>query len=197
MAKLTQEELNKIVEAHGKWYWSNGKEGKSANLEGANLEGANLEGADLEGANLEGAFLEGAFLEGANLEGANLEGAVLEGAVLEGANLEGANLEGANLEGAVLEGANLEGAFLEGANLPNGVYQIVGCGSANRCTTYDSINDRVICGCWNDGEGNRLESFKKRIEDIYGENGENPNSIYYAEYQAAIKFFENVKELKE
>ena len=91
------------------------------------------------------------------------------------------------------QGANLRGANLQGAYLPNGMYQIVGCGSYNRCTTYDSINDRVICGCWDDCYGNHLESFKQRIETIYGDNGENPHAAYYIEYMAAINFFEMVK----
>lgn len=87
-------------------------------------------------------------------------------------------------------------ADLQGAYLPNGIYQIVGCGSYNRCTTYDSINDRVICGCWDDGGGNHLESFKKRIETIYGDKGEAPNAAYYIEYMAAINFFEMVKRVR-
>lgn len=97
---------------------------------------------------------------------------------------------------ADLQGADLRGADLQCADLPNGLYQIIGCGSYNRCTTYDSINDRVICGCWNDGGGNHLESFKKRIEAIYGDKGETPNAAYYIEYMAAIKFFEMVKRVR-
>ena len=95
-----------------------------------------------------------------------------------------------------MQGADLQGAYLQGAGLPNGIYQIVGCGSYNRCTTYDSINDRVICGCWEDGGGNHLESFKKRIETIYGDKGEAPNAAYYIEYMAAINFFEMVKRVR-
>ena len=87
-----------------------------------------------------------------------------------------ANLHCADLRDANLQGANLHCADLQGADLPNGIYQIVGCGSYNRCTTYDSINDRVICGCWDDGDGNHLESFKKRIEAIYGDKGKTPNA---------------------
>ena len=97
---------------------------------------------------------------------------------------------------ADLRGAYLQGANLQGVDLPNGIYQIVGCGSYNRCTTYDSINDRVICGCWEDGGGNHLESFKKRIETIYGDKGEAPNAAYYIEYMAAINFFEMVKRVR-
>lgn len=89
-----------------------------------------------------------------------------------------------------------QGAYLRGADLPNGMYQIVGCGSYNRCTTYDSINDRVICGCWDDCDGNHLESFKQRIENIYGDKGETPNAACYTEYMAAINFFEMVKRLR-
>ena len=107
-----------------------------------------------------------------------------------------ADLRGADLRGADLRGADLRGADLRGAHLPNGVYQVVGSGSANRCTTYFSINDMVVCGCWNDGNGNTLESFKKRIESIYGEEGEKPNPLYYQEYRAAIAFFEAVRDLK-
>ena len=80
----------------------------------------------------------------------------------------------------------------ERADLPNGIYQVVGCGCANRCTTYDSINNRVICGCWNDGDGNHLESFEQRVEDIYGFHGKTPNAELYAEYRAAINFFKTV-----
>lgn len=132
----------------------------------------------------------------ANLQDADLRGADLRGADLRDAYLQGADLRGANLRGANLRDAHLRGVNLQGADLPNGIYQIVGCGSYNRCTTYDSINDRVICGCWEDGGGNHLESFKKRIETIYGDKGETPNAAYYIEYMAAINFFEMVKRVR-
>lgn len=112
------------------------------------------------------------------------------------ADLRGADLRDANLRRVNLQEANLEWACLEGAVLPIGIYQIVGAGSCNRCTTYDSINDRVICGCWNDDEGNHLDSFAKRIEEIYGSNGAKPNLEFYQEYMAAIAFFKAMKELK-
>ena len=106
-----------------------------------------------------------------------------------------AALRGANLREADLRGANLEGAYLDGAELPIGIYQIVGAGSCNRCTTYDAINDRVICGCWNDDEGNHLDSFVKRIEEIYGAEGIEPNLEYHKEYMSAVAFFKAMKEL--
>lgn len=115
---------------------------------------------------------------------------------LRGADLIEADLIGANLIVADLRGADFRGADLRGAYLPNGVYQVVGSGSTNRCTTYFSVNDMVVCGCWTDGNGNTLESFKKRIESVYGEKGKNPNPLYYQEYKAAIAFFEAVRDLK-
>ena len=126
---------------------------------------------------------------------ANLEGANLRGANLCMADLEGANLSRAYLEGAYLEGANLCMADLERAELPIGVYQIVGPGCCNRCTTYDSVSDQVICGCWDDKKGNHLDSFIARIESIYGSNGKKPNSVYYAEYMSAVDFFRAMKDL--
>ena len=213
--KIGTKKLQEIIESHGKWLkFEDG--GKCANLRGADLQGAYLQGANLRGADLQGAYLRGADLQGANLRGADLQGADLQGADLQCANLRGADLQGAylqcanlrgaylqgaylqgaGLQGAHLQGAHLQGAYLQGASLPNGIYQIVGCGSYNRCTTYDSINDRVICGCWDNGGGNHLESFKKRIETIYGDKGEAPNAAYYIEYMAAINFFEMVKRVR-
>lgn len=206
---MEQEKLNEIIADHNKWLKNEG--GKRANLAGADLYGADLRGAKLdrtnlrwanlrraglEGVNLRGADLEGADLYGANLEGADLERANLRRADLCMADLEGANLRGADLEGAKLEGVNLCMADLEGAELPIGVYQIVGPGSCNRCTTYDVINDQIVCGFWNDGKGNHLDSFIKRIEEVYGPKGENPDSIHYAEYMSAVAFFKAMKELK-
>jgi hypothetical protein len=142
---------------------------KGADLEGAYLEGANLKGVNLKGASLEGAELRGAYLEGANLKGANLKGVNLKGVNLKGASLEGASLEGVNLKGAYLKGASLEGADLEGAELRGaylegaGLYQIVGIGSKGRCTTYDSINHKVICGCFYGS----LEEFEEEVKKTH------------------------------
>lgn len=123
--------------------------------------------------------------------------AYLRGADLRHADLRGAYLRYADLRHADLYGADLCETELEGANLPVGVYQIVGPGSCNRCTTYDVINDQIVCGCWNDGKGNHLDSFIKRIEEIYGPYEEGHNPIYYAEYMAVVNFFKAMKELKE
>lgn len=102
----------------------------------------------------------------------------------------------ADLSDADLREAFLCGVSLREPNLPIGVYQIVGPGSCNRCTTYDTINNQIICGCWDDSAGNHLDSFAKRIEEVYGPKGENPNSKYYTEYMAAVNFFRAMKELK-
>ena len=211
---MEKRKLDKILESHAKWL-SEGSYGnraglKRADLEGADLSGANLPSADLSKANLIKASLHRANLERANLRGtnlreanlseANLMGANLRDASLHKANLSEANLLDADLRGAILKWANirgvkLEGASLEGAILPTGVYQVVGAGSFNRCTTYDSINDQVVCGCWDDGAGNHLDSFEKRIEEVYGAKGEEPNLKYYTEYMSAVAFFKAMKEL--
>lgn len=206
---MEQEELNEIVVNHDKWLHNNNygeyadlsEENLSeANLTEANLCRADLHEANLCEANLCEADLERTILCRANLKGANLEGTYLVGADLYEANLAGADLCEANLAGADLEKANMCGANLcrtnlEGTILPSGIYQIVGAGSYNRCTTYDTINDQVVCGCWDDGAGNKLNSFARRIKEIYGPNGKEPNLVYYTEYMAAIDFFKAMKKL--
>ena len=174
--KITAEKLQEIIESHGKWLRSKDG-GQRADLRGAYLQRANLQDANLQDANLQDAYLRGA----------NLRGADLQDADLRGANLRGADLQDANLQRADLRGANLRGA-----DLPNGIYQVVGCGSVNRCTTYDSINDRIICGCWNDDNGNHLADFEEQIEAVYGTAGSEPNQQYYNEYMSAIAFFKAV-----
>lgn len=188
--EMKKEELDRIIANHVKWLRGDG--GKRADLREANLAGVNLEVT-----NLVKSDLREANLSGANLRSADLSGACLCRVNLRKADLNFAYLHGADLRRADIHETNLEGARLEGANLPTGVYQIVGAGSCNRCTTYDSINDRVICGCWSDGEGNHLNSFVKRIEEIYGAEGEEPNLEFYQEYMAAIAFFKAIKELRE
>lgn len=114
--KLTQKEINKIIENHKHWLnkdvdgWNNMKADffnqdlSDANLRGADLSradfcGANLCGADLSDADLSDAVLSGTHLRNADLSDANLSGAVLSGAVLRNANLSYANLSNANLLG--------------------------------------------------------------------------------------------------
>ena len=69
MRKITQEELNKIIEQHKHWINEDceGWEGMKADLYSADLTRANLTGADLTRANLTGADLTRANLYGADL----------------------------------------------------------------------------------------------------------------------------------
>ena len=187
--KISKEQLQEIIASHGKWL--RGEEGG----ERADLHGADLYRANLYRANLSGANLSGANLSGANLSRANLYRADLSGANLYRTNLYRANLSGADLSGANLSGADLYGANLSGADLDKTYYQVARIGSRKRATTYCVDEDNVLCGCWNDYRGGTLAEFKQRVEDVYGENGKTPDAQYYAEYMAAIKFFETVKEL--
>lgn len=207
--EITQEKLKEIIVSHGKWLRDE-EGGERADLKGAYLEGADLRGAYFRGANLKGANLRGADLRGtdlrrADLRGADLEGANLESADLRYANLKGANLKGvdlrdadlreADLKGAYLEDTYLGGAYLKGADLNKTYYQITRIGSRNATTTYCVEDDNVVCGCWNNYRGGTLEEFKKRVESVYGKEGEMPNKKYCTQYTAAIKFFEKMVKL--
>lgn len=132
----------------------------------------------------------------ADLRCADLRMADLEGAILNGADLRGADLEKARLP-VDIKSTDLRKAYLRGAYLPEYMYQVTGCGRNNRPTTYDVLNNQIICGCWVCDDGNTLENFEKRIEDVYGENGENHNEKYYNEYMSAIKFFKEMRKLNE
>ena len=94
MKKLTQEQINKILEGHKHWL--------NEDCEGWETMKADFSHCDLRGVDFSDAYLIYANLSGANLGGANLYYANLGGADLGGANLSGANLSGANLSGTNL-----------------------------------------------------------------------------------------------
>lgn len=129
MKKLTQEQLNKILEEHKHWLnedcegWKTMRADFSycelchtdlsyANLSDAYLSNANLSCANLSHTDLCSADLRGADLRGADLSFANLRYADLRGADLSCADLSNAKLSDANLRGANLSYANLRGADL-------------------------------------------------------------------------------------
>ena len=122
LRKITQEELNVILENHKHWLITLGMKGNYADLSYTDLTGSDLREANLRDANLTGANLIDADLSDANLPwakfvGANLSGARFGNANLRCADLRCADLVRADLTGANLIGANLRGADLSGSNL--------------------------------------------------------------------------------
>ncbi|HAB7388650.1 TPA_asm: hypothetical protein GYQ01_06980 [Listeria monocytogenes] len=109
---MKQEELDIILENHGKWLLNEGGER-------ANLSNIDLNGIDLSGSNLERAYLKNTNLTGANLSNVNMQSTYLRGVNFEEACLTGADLSNATLHCTNLRGANLIGANLIGANLSN------------------------------------------------------------------------------
>ena len=117
MKKLTQKQINKILEGHKHWLNEDCKGWKTmmADFSSCDLSGADLSYANLSYANLCDANLSGTTLSYANLSYANLSGATLSGANLRDANLRDANLRYANLRGAYLRDADLRDAYLRDA----------------------------------------------------------------------------------
>ena len=117
MKKLTQKQINKILEGHKHWLnedcrgWENmTADFSSCDLSYVDLSYVNLRHANLRGANLSYVDLSYVNLRHANLRGANLSYADLSYVDLSYADLRGANLRGANLSYADLSGVNLRGA---------------------------------------------------------------------------------------
>lgn len=106
--RLTQEEVNEIIEKHKEWL----KDIPSENAVRADFSNMDLSGLDLSNADLKIALLNGADLSNADLHGANLNSAELHGADLSGANLHEANLQGVKLQEANLTKTDLSGADL-------------------------------------------------------------------------------------
>ncbi|EKZ3899975.1 pentapeptide repeat-containing protein [Listeria monocytogenes] len=112
---MKQEELDIILENHGKWLLNEG--GERADLSNADLKNTNLRFANLRLADLRGAYLSNANLRGANLRFADISNANLSNANLSNANLSIADLSNANLSITDLSNANLYNANLRGTDL--------------------------------------------------------------------------------
>ena len=126
MRKLTQEQINKILEGHRHWInedcegWETMRADFSyCELNRTDLSRTDLRCADLRCANLGGADLCYADLCDANLRCANLGNTDLSNADLNNANLSYANLSNANLGCADLCDANLRCANLGNTDLSN------------------------------------------------------------------------------
>lgn len=116
MRRITQEELNKILELHQKWL-DDDPDGVRADLSYADLTLADLSGVDLKGADLSYADLIDVDLKGVDLRGADLSYADLRYTNLRGVDLFDANLKGVDLRFADLRDTDLSSADLRFADL--------------------------------------------------------------------------------
>ncbi|HAO6033546.1 TPA: pentapeptide repeat-containing protein [Listeria monocytogenes] len=112
---MKQEELDIILENHGKWLLNEG--GERADLSNADLKNTNLRFANLRLADLRGAYLSNANFRGVDLRFADLKNTNLRFANLSYANLRFADLSYANLSNADLSNVNLSNANFRGVDL--------------------------------------------------------------------------------
>ncbi|HBM4298869.1 TPA: pentapeptide repeat-containing protein [Listeria monocytogenes] len=159
---MKQEELDIILENHGKWLRNEG--GDRADLSNADLKNTNLRFA-----NLRLAYLRGADLSNANLRGADLRFADLRGADLSNVNLSYANLNGANLSYANLNWIN----WRDVVSLTVIAVQI-NTTRKNNQITYIKELEIWTTGCFQ----GTLEELKTSIENTHKDN-EKLKAKYY------------------
>ncbi|EAC7116436.1 hypothetical protein GLX63_02540 [Listeria monocytogenes] len=161
---MKQEELDIILENHGKWLLNEG--GERANLSNIDLKNTNLRFANLRGANLSNADLRGA-----DLRGADLSNTGLRDASLKDADLSNACLRGADLSNAYLRGANLSNAYLNWVNWQQVGGLTVICVQVdttrkNNQITYIKELDIWITGCFQ----GTLDELKASVEQTHKDN---------------------------
>lgn len=128
---LTVEELREILNKHGAWLRSAGKEGAVANLEGAYIHGVDLDNADFRSANVRNIAFEHTSLDGAYFSAADMANArfykaslkrakfrrtLLPDATIIDSNLEAANFYKASLARARIIKCNFAKAWLQNTN---------------------------------------------------------------------------------
>ncbi|EDN8084190.1 TPA: pentapeptide repeat-containing protein [Listeria monocytogenes] len=146
---MNQEELDIILENHGKWLLNEG--GERADLSNADLKNTNLRFADLRLAYLRGADLSNANLRGADLSNVNLRGADLSIADLSYANLSNVNLNWVNWQ------------HVEGLTV---ICVQVDTTRKNNQIAYIKELDIWITGCFQ----GTLDELKASVEQTHGDN---------------------------
>ncbi|EAE4790999.1 pentapeptide repeat-containing protein [Listeria monocytogenes] len=169
---MKQEELDIILENHGKWLRNEG--GEKADLSNADLKNTNLRFANLRLADLRGADLSYANLRGANLRFANLRGANLRFADLRGADLRFADLSNANLSIADLSYANLSWVNWQHVEGLTVICVQVDTTRKNNQITYIKELEIWTTGCFQ----GTLEELKTSIENTHKDN-EKLKAKYY------------------
>lgn len=161
---MKQEELDIILENHGKWLLNEG--GERADLSNADLKNTNLRFANLRLADLRGAYLSNANLRGANLRGADISNANLSNANLSIADLSNANLYNANLRGTDLSDANLNWVNWQHVEGLTVICVQVDTTRKNNQITYIKELDIWITGCFQ----GTLDELKASVEQTHKDN---------------------------
>ncbi|EFQ6823763.1 pentapeptide repeat-containing protein [Listeria monocytogenes] len=156
---MKQEELDIILENHGKWLFNEG--GDRADLSNADLKNTNLRFANLRLAYLRGANLRLAYLRGANLRFADLRGADLSNADLSNVNLSNANFRGVDLSDAYLNWVNWQ--HVEGLTV---ICVQVDTTRKNNQIAYIKELDIWITGCFQ----GTLDELKASVEQTHKDN---------------------------
>ncbi|EKJ3603317.1 pentapeptide repeat-containing protein [Listeria monocytogenes] len=174
---MNQEELDIILENHGKWLRNEGGDRadlSNADLKNTNLRFANLRLAYLRGANLRFADLRGADLRFADLSNANLSIADLSYANLSIADLRFADLSNANLSIADLSYANLSWVNWQHVEGLTVICVQVDTTRKNNQITYIKELEIWTTGCFQ----GTLEELKTSIENTHKDN-EKLKAKYY------------------
>ncbi|EKZ3790356.1 pentapeptide repeat-containing protein [Listeria monocytogenes] len=156
---MKQEELDIILENHGKWLLNEG--GERADLSNADLKNTNLRFANLRGAYLSNANLSNANLRFADISNANLSNANLSIAYLSNANLYNANLRGTDLSDANLNWVNWQ--HVEGLTV---ICVQVDTSRRNNQIAYIKELDIWITGCFQ----GTLDELKASVEQTHKDN---------------------------
>ncbi|EBF5746893.1 pentapeptide repeat-containing protein [Listeria monocytogenes] len=151
---MKQEELDIILENHGKWLFNEG--GDRADLSYANLSNANLSNADLSYADLSYADLSYANLSNVDLSYANLSNVDLNYA-----NLSNVDLSYANLSNVDLNWVNWQ--HVEGLTV---ICVQVDTTRKNNQIAYIKELDIWITGCFQ----GTLDELKASVEQTHGDN---------------------------
>ncbi|HEL9135267.1 TPA: pentapeptide repeat-containing protein [Listeria monocytogenes] len=146
---MKKEELDIILENHGKWLRDEGG------------ERADLTSADLRHTNLSNAVLTGADLRHANLTNANLTNADLSNADLSNADLSNANFRGVDLSDANLNWVNWQ--HVEGLTV---ICVQVDTTRKNNQIAYIKELDIWITGCFQ----GTLDELKASVEQTHKHN---------------------------
>lgn len=122
MRRITQAELNKIIDEHQEWIISFGRGGQKADLSNCDISGLDMRRANLFNGIFINTNMSFVNLTYANLSHTNMARAILEGADLSFTNLSFSNLTMADLSGTILDTTLFYRSRLISCNFKGSIY---------------------------------------------------------------------------
>jgi hypothetical protein len=214
MEKLTQEQVDKMIESHGRWL-NNEPGGKQADFSNKLLQGIVVFGKNLDGSSFDGSSFDDSRFVRSSFDGSSFVRSSFVCSSFVRSSFVRSSFDDSRFVRSSFDGSSfvrssfvcssfVRSSFVrssfddsrfvrssfDGSSFDGSPIVVVGgIGSRSATTIYFVAINNIRCGCWNDYQGGTLEEFEARVKSVYADD-----SKHGKEYAAAIALFKTMAE---